>query len=677
MSRFLVLQGTALFGAAAAAFASVAVSRALPTFALAAFSAVWFLGLFVRERASRGPANAVNLVTVGAVLWILLPAFAVRESLPVAAAETALVLCGNRLLVRRSAADDGMLHLSCWLVLASGASLTGELVYGLCLLAYAALASTSMMLAELRRGIEEEAGFAGQGNGGPQIRRSPRAETDAGGRSIRSGEGPEHAHALLAAPELTSNRLLAFSASLGLFSAGFGVLVFPLFPRAQLGLFGRLGGRPGTGVGDRVDLSGQGTLADSSRLVLQAELTGDRSAARYWRALTLERFTGRGWTHEESAAEALRGIDEPGKAAVAGTFVLFPDTSRRVPVPEGLLRLWPDPPVIRLREDENGDIRLGLAAPEHEDFRFEASPAPGPEPDRQAVARALELPELSPAVRTLARSLVPDGTPAEEAVRRVTGYLDGFAYSRELHQSTTPLEDFLTRRSGHCELFATAVAVLLRARGVPARYVAGYYASDLAADPLTLRDWDAHAWAEVLLPGRGFVPVDATPVDLRGSRLAHARLWERILDLWDGAQLRWLHGIVDFDSRAQVHSAGVIARAIERGAEALLHPSPGALRTSFALLLLALLGFAVLRRPRRAPPAVRLEHALFAALARRGVERGVSETYEEALARLRVRDPRAAETAAALLSRIGAARFGGRPLLPGEPAALRSRLARL
>jgi hypothetical protein len=80
-----------------------------------------------------------------------------------------------------------MLHLSCWLVLASGAALTGELLYGLCLLAYAALAAVSMTLAELRRGIEEEA--------------------------------PGQAQALFAAPELTSRRLWLFSASLGLFSA--------------------------------------------------------------------------------------------------------------------------------------------------------------------------------------------------------------------------------------------------------------------------------------------------------------------------------------------------------------------------------------------------------------------------------------------------------------------------
>jgi len=44
---------------------------------------------------------------------------------------------------------------------------------------------------------------------------------------------------------------------------------------------------------------------------------------------------------------------------------------------------------------------------------------------------------------------------------------------------------------------------------------------------------------------------------------------------------------------------------------------------------------------------------------------------------VRLQDPARAETAAALLARIGAARFGGRPLAPGEPAALRARIARL
>lgn len=71
---------------------------------------------------------------------------------------------------------------------------------------------------------------------------------------------------------------------------------------------------------------------------------------------------------------------------------------------------------------------------------------------------------------------------------------------------------FLTQSdTGYCVHFATAATVLLRAAGIPARYVTGYMASGEAGQTVTVIQANAHAWVEYRLPGRSWVPLEVTP----------------------------------------------------------------------------------------------------------------------------------------------------------------------
>ncbi len=80
-----------------------------------------------------------------------------------------------------------------------------------------------------------------------------------------------------------------------------------------------------------------------------------------------------------------------------------------------------------------------------------------------------------------------------------------------------PIRDFLIgSRRGNAMLYASAAVQALRVRGIPARYVEGYYLSASAiqkggAEGVTLTGQDAHAWAEVYFDGIGWLPVDVTP----------------------------------------------------------------------------------------------------------------------------------------------------------------------
>jgi protein-glutamine gamma-glutamyltransferase len=136
--------------------------------------------------------------------------------------------------------------------------------------------------------------------------------------------------------------------------------------------------------------------------------------------------------------------------------------------------------------------------------------------------------------------------PPEQAARRVLQHLSGFRYSlwRDAPPpaGVTPLADFMTRtKSGHCEYFAAAAAILLRAAGVPARYATGYAVMEYSAleGAYVVRARHAHAWTRAYLGGR-WIDLDPTPPEWFGEeagRLAPA--WEKVLDFFRWAAYRW------------------------------------------------------------------------------------------------------------------------------------------
>lgn len=97
----------------------------------------------------------------------------------------------------------------------------------------------------------------------------------------------------------------------------------------------------------------------------------------------------------------------------------------------------------------------------------------------------------------------------------------GFPYS--LEQSEPPLtRDFvswflLEEKRGYCTSFASAMTVLARCAGIPARYIEGYAANPDADGIARVTQQDAHAWSELYFPGFGWLAFDATPGEGSGS----------------------------------------------------------------------------------------------------------------------------------------------------------------
>jgi transglutaminase-like putative cysteine protease len=150
--------------------------------------------------------------------------------------------------------------------------------------------------------------------------------------------------------------------------------------------------------------------------------------------------------------------------------------------------------------------------------------------DKMAELKRLYLPGgdvnlVTAAGKTQAEKLAIDiakGTNSESKyawASAISGYLsDGFSYT--LSPSFVPegedfVDYFLVTREGYCSYFASAMAVMARAVGIPSRYVEGYLLSGIKHDnyEYTVTGENAHAWAELYFEGVGWMPFDATPTE--------------------------------------------------------------------------------------------------------------------------------------------------------------------
>ncbi|GGG23938.1 transglutaminase family protein [Paenibacillus abyssi] len=151
-------------------------------------------------------------------------------------------------------------------------------------------------------------------------------------------------------------------------------------------------------------------------------------------------------------------------------------------------------------------------------------------------AAYLQLPSTLPArVKELAEQIVSTaGDSRYEQAKAIESYLRGhFAYTLEGSRSPKAGDDFVDhflfeQKQGYCVHFSTAMAVMLRTQGIPARWVKGFAPGELINDEASMlgtsgpgvtqaeqryiiRGQDAHAWVEVFIPEAGWVSFDPTP----------------------------------------------------------------------------------------------------------------------------------------------------------------------
>lgn len=349
-----------------------------------------------------------------------------------------------------------------------------------------------------------------------------------------------------------------------------GTVLFFALPRFGTGYFTRAATDSLllSGFSESVRLGEIGQVKLSSGLVMRTRLvSGTLLAAPRWRGVALDAFDGARWytsRPDRSAIPAiggdqhtLRPLDGAGEPVEFEIF-LEPLATLALFGPHRVGSITGNFPGLEL--DENDSIFMRIPTARRIRYRVTSMPPPrtpnedlsgigsGLSPDME---RYLQVPEsLDPRIRELADTVTSEGESVVEKASLLEVYLKrNFDYSLVLDwdPGADPLATFLFEaRRGHCEYFASAMAIMLRAVGVPTRMVNGFLPGEFNAigGSYIVRQSDAHSWVEVWVPGQGWTEFDPTPPG-PGSELSMALVLSHYMDAFE---LFWNSYVLTYDS---------------------------------------------------------------------------------------------------------------------------------
>jgi len=530
---------------------------------------------------------------------------------------------------------------------------------------------------------------------------------------------PEKSQELLADRGLVTVRFLATSGGMALLCLVFTLAIFFTMPRIGRSFLPFQGPATPltTGFTDRVDLGSFGSIQQDATIVMRVTpQTGfDRPGLPVlrWRGVALDQFDGRTWSLSDGRRRLLRRLRDgtftmgplrPGGPLVSYEVYLEPIGSDLVFALPRLVTLQATSPTLT---QDAGDgfglpaapnIRIHYQAlSQLETPRGEALRAAGWDYPATLRAQYLQLPPLSPQLRRLAADLAAGAATPYEVARRVDGYL-----RREMHYSLNldrrselaPLDEFLfVRKTGNCEYFATGMAVLLRAAGIPTRLVNGFQMGEWneVGRYFAIRQRDAHSWVEIFFPGVGWVAADPTPRAAFESEAFSGS--GRLAKYLDALRMHWNRYVVDYSLADQAglatrlrEQSRILSRRVSRDWSGWrLQVRRLARRITAAGLPLGLLAVLLagawfllrrraipgadrwLRCPGASPSTVGFYERMLRLLARRGWPRSPALTAREFAASLGGR-PDLSGPVMELTSLYERVRFGGEKLPPADEA---------
>ena len=414
-----------------------------------------------------------------------------------------------------------------------------------------------------------------------------------------------------------------------------------------------------TGISDRVTPGDIADLSQSDEIAFRAVFADAAPPPNdlYWRGVVYDRFDGDTWTQSEPGVRLPADRIVPPEQRGAGLSYTLLQEATFATFLFGVATPVPENSEIELRESYTMQSETPLMSL----LRYDVTSYPdfvrgaALTEDSGAIQRALQLGEANnPRAREWAvRELQRAGSVNAYVEHVLSEVASKYTYTLKppiLSTADTIDEFWFDTKTGFCAHFAGSFVYLMRAAGIPARMVGGYQGGEL--NPLTghivVRQYDAHAWAEIWQKGVGWRRVDPTfavaPERIRVglsaalsaddrsslSALTNARLngfdsYNQLLYLFDSLEHRWNMWVVGYDTNAQLDyltellgqrpSPTTIAIAVSVG---------GALSLGFAGLAL------FLRRPRAPKDLLTRSFLQFCKVAaRRGV---IREPWESPMA---------------------------------------------
>lgn len=344
------------------------------------------------------------------------------------------------------------------------------------------------------------------------------------------------------------SRSLTLAGGLGVGAIAAGMLVSPVLHKTSLTAFMTLAPelyssrRPaevavGDPAGNVLPISG-GPVRLTSKEVMR--VTSDIGG--YWRARVWSTYSGRDWMSMASA-QAVAPVDvtledegvfrAPEGVGAGDSRREVVQTFRVISAPETYVFAASEPVevVVRsqvLQRDQFNCWRF--TTPQTSPVRTYTVTSSVPDPSPMQMRRAsrsyppdvemcIRVPLVADRVAEVAREVAGrERTPYDKVVALQRYLSENYTYDLQAPRMPATEDDavsffLFTSRRGYCDIFASALAIMARCVGVPARIATGYAHGD--QDPETgqwiVRDRDRHSWTEVYFSGYGWVPFEATP----------------------------------------------------------------------------------------------------------------------------------------------------------------------
>jgi protein-glutamine gamma-glutamyltransferase len=495
-----------------------------------------------------------------------------------------------------------------------------------------------------------------------------------------------------------------------------GGLIFFVLPRVSAGYLNAYTGANDltSGFSDRVELGRIGQIQQSKTVVMHVQVDGDTAGVFLLklRGVALNNFDGRNWSNTRDKVNLNRGPD--------GRFDLWarnaqPITGRDVhyrvtmePFLTEVFFLLATPKSLQgnyrtISEDTAGDV-FDIDT-DHPVTRYEAdSDFRRPDPARlhrgsnsfpvAVLSNYLQIPPLDPRIKPLAEQISAQADSPHDKAEAIAAYLRlHYGYTLQLPKETPhdPIANFLfVRRQGHCEYFASSMAIMLRTVGIPSRVVNGFSGGEFndLTSQYVIRASDAHSWVEAYIPGEGWMEFDPTPSS--GEQIQTQ--WSRFMLYMDAMSSFWREWVVNYDLGHQIRltqdasrgSRAIVAQAqswgrkqyqrmlawasktqdqigdstVKWGLRALALFFIGLVAASLPRLVALVRRFRLARRPQKSPQmaATIWYERMLRQAARRGWEKSPAQTPEEFAAA--IADPKLKEKVYGFTEHYENARFG-------------------
>ena len=407
-----------------------------------------------------------------------------------------------------------------------------------------------------------------------------RSEQAAKFQARHSQDAHEHRHLAFSLAKTTPGLVLMI-----LLGATAVFFVLPRRSTAYLGNYS-FGNDLSTGFSDHVALGQIGQIQQSDAVVMHIQIDGDNSGqyALHWRGVALANFDGKTWSNSReqyllqrdsdgafpvpvfsqgvAPAVTVKRLSAPGikphlihyrvllEPIGTNVFFLAPWARR---VMGGYRALGVDTGGAVYDLDSQRAINVyeadsDLAKPSADQLRLAGDSLP------QFVSAYLQLPSaLDPRIPRLAAQISGSSSNDFDKAAALEIYLKThYAYTLQLLRSPVadPLANFLfVRKQGHCEYFASSMAVMLRTLHIPSRVVNGFRSDEFndVTGNYIVRAKNAHSWVEAYFPGYGWITFDPTP----GGDIATPEGWDRAMLYLDAAQSFWREWVISYDSSHQ------------------------------------------------------------------------------------------------------------------------------